>query len=158
MDVDPAKTIYYRRARFSARLPIDRLYTPSHYWLFQREPGLWEVGFTKFALRMLGDVVEFSFSPAIGDKVEVGQAVGTVEGFKALSDIYCVASGAFAGGNQDLDRDITLIDTRPYTDGWLYRVRGTPEPNAVDVHGYIEFLNLTIDKMKEQLDADTKQC
>ncbi len=158
MEIDPAQTIYYRRARFSARLPVDRLYTPSHFWLLECQPGVWQVGFTKFALRMLGDVVEFNFQPAIGESVEVGQAIGSVEGFKALSDVYCVASGEFAGANAALERDITLIDTRPYTDGWLYRVRGTPEPNAVDVHGYIEFLDLTIDKMKEQFDADAEQC
>ena len=58
--------------------------------------------------------------------------------------------------NGVLQGDLTVADTRPYTDGWLYRVRGTPEPNAVDVHGYVDFLNLTIDKMKEQMDAQSK--
>src|SRR5438270_282104 len=134
---DPTQTVYFRRARFSCRLPADRLYTPSHYWLLEDEPGIWRVGFTKFALRMLGEVVELGFQVTAGDPVNVGQTIGSVEGFKSLSDLYCVANGSFIGSNPALDHDISLIDARGYADGWLYRVRGTPEPNAVDVQGYV---------------------
>ena len=158
MQPDPAQTIYYRRARFTTRLPIDRLYSPSHFWLSEEEQGLWRVGFTKLALRMLGELVELTVLAAVGDVVEVGQAIGSVEGFKAISDLYCVAEGEFAGSNPQLERDLTLADTRPYSDGWLYRVRGKPDASAVDVHGYVEFLNLTIDNMKEQQDARSKPC
>ncbi len=58
--------------------------------------GLWRVGFTKFATRMLGDFVEHAFEPKVGDPVTVGQTIGWVEGFKALTDLYCVADGTFA--------------------------------------------------------------
>lgn len=142
--------IRYRRSRFSTRLPVDRLYTPSHYWLRQVAPGLWQVGFTRFATRMLGDFVEMGFEPRPGDPVTVGQTIGSVEGFKALTELYSVAAGAFAGGNPALEQDITLTDTDPYGEGWLYAVRGTPEPDSMDVHGYVALLDLTIDRMLEQ--------
>ena len=45
--------IHYKRSRFSTRLPWDRLYTASHFWVFEAEPGRWRVGLTKFAARML---------------------------------------------------------------------------------------------------------
>lgn len=150
MEQNPQESVYYQRARFTTRLPADRLYTPSHFWLALEEPGLWRVGFTKFATRMLGDLVEHGFSVQPQELVKVGQTIGWVEGFKALTDLYCVAEGAFAGGNPALDSDITLTDTDPYGQGWLYRVRGTPEPNTLDVRGYIEMLDLTIDQMKRQ--------
>ena len=54
-----SETLEYKRGRFGTRLPAERRYTRSHYWLKQTEAGLWRVGFTKFAARMLGDVVEF---------------------------------------------------------------------------------------------------
>ncbi len=152
------QTIYYRRGRFSARLPTDRLYTPSHFWLLEDEPGVWSVGFTKFASRMLGDLVELNFQAASGDAVDTGQTVGTVEGFKALSELYCVVDGVFLGHNPALDADLTLADAQSKPDSWLYRVRGAPEAHAVDVNGYVEFLNLTIDKMKEQYDDQSKPC
>jgi glycine cleavage system H protein len=144
------QTLYYKRSRFSSRLPTDRLYTPSHYWLAEAEPGVWRVGFTKFATRMLGDLVEHGFSAKPGDAVAVGQTIGWVEGFKALTDLYCVADGVFVGPNAALEQDVTLTDTDPYGQGWLYAVRGKPEANSVDVHGYVQMLDLTIDKMQNK--------
>src|SRR5688500_329710 len=140
--------IPYRRSRFSSRLPSDRLYTPSHFWLREVEPGVWRVGFTKFATRMLGDLVEHAFKSKQGSNVAVGEAIGWVEGFKAVTDLYCVIDGEFLGGNAALEQDVTLTDADPYGEGWLYAVRGTPEANAVDVHGYIQLLDMTIDKMQ----------
>ncbi len=149
-DTPPIEKISYKRSRFSTRLPVDRLYAPSHFWLAQIEPGVWQVGFTKFATRMLGDLVEHGFAVKPGDKVSVGQTIGWVEGFKALTDLYCVADGEFVGTNAGLDADPTLTDTDPYGKGWLYLVRGTPESNSVDVRGYMQMLDLTIDKMQDK--------
>jgi glycine cleavage system H protein len=158
MQLDPANTVYYRRARFSCRLPKDRLFSPAHYWLLETSPGVWRVGLTKFALRMLGELVELDWTSRSDEPVELGQAIGTIEGFKAISDIYCAAHGELCGVNSALDADLTLADAHPYTDGWLYEVRGRPGADAVDVQGYIDFLDLTIDKMKEKLDAQSKPC
>jgi len=146
----PQETVYYKRSRFSTRLPAGRLYTASHHWLAEESPGQWRVGFTKFATRMLGDLVEFGFDVKPGDPVQVGQAIGWVEGFKAVSDLYCVMAGEFSGSNPELDADITLLDADPYERGWIYRVLGTPEPVSVDVQGYVEILDLTIDRMQKK--------
>jgi glycine cleavage system H protein len=150
MQDDRKDTVYYKRSRFSSRLPTDRLYTPSHCWISQVEPGVWRVGFTKFATRMLGDLVEHGFAVKPGEAVTVGQAIGWLEGFKALTDLYCVVEGEFLGNNPALEQDVTLTDTDPYGQGWLYSVRGTPDPNSLDVQGYTQLLDLTIDKMREK--------
>jgi glycine cleavage system H protein len=139
--------VRYKNSRFSTRLPSGRLYTRAHYWLGEAEPGTWRVGFTKFATRMLGDLVETAFAAQPGDTVRLGQPIGSVEGFKAITEVYCVMDGEFAGGNPALDEDITLIDTDPYGRGWLYCVQGEPDPSAVDVHGYVAILDATIEKM-----------
>jgi glycine cleavage system H protein len=141
------ETVVYKRSRFSSRLPIEYRYTASHYWLRETEPGMWQVGFTKFAIRMLGEMVEFDFKVEPGARIEVGQVVGWTEGFKAMSDIYSAVSGEFIGPNPALARNITLIDNKPYDEGWLYQVRGTPDPAHIDVNGYIAILDATIDKM-----------
>lgn len=142
-------SLAYKRSRFGTRLPAGRRYTGSHFWLLEEEAGLWRIGFTKFASRMLGDMVEYEFSVKAGAAVEVGQAIGWIEGFKAVSELYSVARGDFLGPNPALEADITLADNDPYEKGWLYRVRGAPDPKAVDVHGYIAVLDATIDKMME---------
>lgn len=141
------ETIAYKRARFATRLPVARRYTLSHFWLREEETGLWQVGFTKFASRMLGDLVEYEFSVPVGAHVAIGQSIGWVEGFKAVSDFYSVVAGEFLGANPALGEDITLADTDSYNAGWLYRVRGIPDPSSVDVHGYMAALDATIDTM-----------
>lgn len=143
----PADTIPYKRSRFSTRLPVDRRYTAAHYWLREETPGVWQVGFTKFATRMLGDLVEYDFSVGPGDAVTVGQDIGSMEGFKAVTTIYSVADGQFLGAGDALRSDITMAETDPYGRGWLYRVHGRSDPASVDVHGYVALLDTTIDRL-----------
>jgi glycine cleavage system H protein len=140
-------TIPYKRARFSTRLPVDRRYTAAHYWLREETAGAWQVGFTKFATRMLGDLVEYDFSVQPGDAVTVGQDIGSIEGFKAVTTIFSVAEGEFLGVGDGLQADITAAEADPYGRGWLYRVRGRPDPASVDVHGYVAMLDTTIDHL-----------
>ena len=147
MTPPPGGTIPYKRSRFSTRLPVDRRYTAAHYWLLEESPGVWQVGFTKFATRMLGDLVEYGFSVAPGDGVTVGQDIGSIEGFKAVTTIFSTAEGEFLGAGGALGADITVAESDPYGRGWLYRVRGRPDPASVDVHGYVGMLDATIDRM-----------
>lgn len=141
------ETIFYRRSRFATRLPVDRIYTPAHYWLLEEDPGVWRVGLTGFATRMLGDLVEFELSAKPGAAIAVGETIGWLEGFKAVADLYSVAGGECLGGNPELARDITLIEADPYRAGWLYRVRGEAAEGHLDVHGYVAVLDATVDRM-----------
>jgi glycine cleavage system H protein len=142
--------LYYRRSLFRTRLLGDRLYTASHFWIQEQEPGIWRVGLTKFASRMLGDVVEIGWDVTEGARVAVGDSIGWFEGFKARSDLYCVASGTFAGTNPELVDRIALIDDDRYGRGWLYAVGGSPEPNALDMRGYAALLDDTIERMRNK--------
>jgi len=142
--------VRYKHARFTARFPADFLYSPSHYWMRQVDDALWQVGFTKFATRMLGELVDFVFNPAIGDPVSQGMDIGHVEGFKAASDVFCIMDGNFAGANPALAADACLVRSDPYLDGWLYSIHGNPPADALDVHAYIALLNTTITRMAEQ--------
>jgi len=140
--------IHYRRSRFATRLPDDLLYTASHFWIAGQPDGTWRVGLTKFAGRMLGDIVDLGFEVREGDQVELGATIGWFEGFKARTDLYTVVAGRFAGSNPDLDGDIDLVDTDRYGRGWLYAVSGLPDPDARDVQGYVTILDETIDRMR----------
>lgn len=115
----------------------------------ENESGLWRVGFTKFATRMLGELVEAQYDVKEGDTVTSGQQIGYVEGFKAASDLYCVMDGDFAGGNPELEIDACIVRSSPYSEGWLYAVRGTPEAESVDAEGYIAHLEALIEKMQQ---------
>jgi len=145
--------LHYRRSRFSASLPKELRYTRSHCWLKELEPDLWRVGFTRFATRMLGELVEFELDRPIGTALKLGENIGWIEGFKAISELYCVGSGALAARNPALAADVTLFDRDPHGSGWLYTLRGQPDPDAVDVQGYVAILDATIDLMLGHDDA-----
>lgn len=140
--------IYYRRSRFSTRLATDRLYTASHFWIREHEPCVWRVGLTKFAARMLGDVVDVGFDATTESTVQLGEALGWFEGFKARSDLYSVVAGRFVGSNPTLGQDVDVIDRDRYGAGWLYAVEGTRDPEACDAAGYVRLLDEVIDRMR----------
>ena len=151
-DADRADGVRYKRSRFTTRLPTNRLYTAAHMWLLNdgENDGSndWRIGFTKFAVRMLGEVVESGFEVKPGATVAVGQVIGWLEGFKASTDLYCALAGEFIEANPLLSTKAERIHADPYGDGWLYRVRGTPDPAALDVQGYIQVLDRAIDKIQ----------
>lgn len=153
MSENTRNCVSYRRARFVASLPADRLYTASHFWLLSEGDDIWRVGLTKFATRMLGEIVEVSLDVAPGQPVSLGEKIGWIEGFKALSDLYSVLDGLFAEANAEIAADITLVDTDPHDRGWLYRARGRPDPGAMDVSAYARLLDAAIDRMKPPEEA-----
>lgn len=148
-----SRTILYRRATFVTHLPVAYLYTPAHAWLARVSEGpggtRWRVGYTKFALRMLGEVVDVQWERAPGQTVKPGDVLGAIEGFKALSDIYCAGRGRFAGGNPDLTASLSAVNEQPYQAGWLYEFDGDPDLRAMDINGYRDLLDATIDRILE---------
>lgn len=145
-----SETSFYKRATFVTHLPVECRYSPSHFWLREIEPNRWRVGFTKFATRMLGEMVEVQWEKTDGAPVASGEIIGSIEGFKAISDIYCVADGQFAGGNAALRDDIELVSRDPYGAGWLYEINGQPDTKCLDVAAYRALLDTTIDRILEK--------
>jgi glycine cleavage system H protein len=153
MDNGQQSTLLYKRSHFVTQLPVDCLYTASHAWLAHTEGGCWRVGLTKFATRMLGEMVDHGFSAEPGASVHPGDIIGWVEGFKAISDLFCVVEGEFKGTNSALKEKIALITRDPYGAGWLYEVKGQPDAKCMDVHAYRSLLDRTIDRLLAQQQA-----
>ena len=145
-----SERVHYKRSRFSTRLPRRPLYTAGHYWLDREEGGLWRVGLTQFATRMLGEAVEFDFEAEPGGAVVTGQVVGWLEGFKAVTDLYAPMDGTFEGSNPTLAEDIERLTRDPYGNGWLFRLRGEPDTSCFGVESYVATLDTTIEKMLGQ--------
>jgi glycine cleavage system H protein len=154
VDTGKPATLFYKRSHFVTHLPVNYFYTRSHFWLAQEPGGEWHVGLTRFATRMLGDMVDHGFEMEANASVAVGQIIGWVEGFKAISDVYCIVNGAFAGSNPALREKISLIDKQPYTEGWLYAARGTPDEKCLDVNSYRDHLDRAIDLILSKQKAE----
>ena len=146
----PPKTLFFKQSHFVTHLPVDYRYTRSHFWAERRTGDRLRLGFTKFATRMLGEMVDHQFDTAPQEPVRPGQVLGWIEGFKAISDMICVGEGAFAGGNPALKENISLVNDANYTDGWLYEIDGRLDDQSLDVQGYADHLKATIDKILEK--------
>ena len=140
--------VEYSRWRFSTALPAECRYTDSHCWIRREGPGVWRAGLTAFALWILGDVVEYGFTPASGTAVEAGQAIGWVEGLKSVQTVESAFAGVFLGESVALHADITLLQKDPYGEGWLYRVRGAPAPDSLSAGDYATLLDAAVDAVR----------
>ena len=154
---DQNKKRFYKKSTFVTHLPERYLYSPSHGWVCEIEKGLWRVGLTKFATRMLGDMVDQDFEVKSGDPVQFGQIIGWMEGFKAISDLYALVEGAFDQANPSLQTDLTNITKDPYATGWLYQARGKVDPRCMPVSEYTDLLDATIDKILEQQKQEAEE-
>ncbi len=139
--------LQFQRAKFKTKLPQGQLYTQSHMWLREAPGNVWQIGLTRFALRMLGDPVELDFEVQGTQEIETGTVVGWLEGFKAVTDLYTPMPGRFAGGNPELDEGLDAVKSSSYDRGWLFAVQGTPGDECLDAESYADFLGATIDRM-----------
>ncbi len=146
MKHDEPGGLLYQRQRFVTRLSRNCLYTPSHYWLTSHN-GIWRVGLTRFATRMLGEIVDYGFEAQPGAPIQPGQVIGWVEGFKTVSEIPSTIEGRFNGWNSGLEGNTELIDRDCYNEGWLYEASGQPGSDCLDVEGYQALLDRTIDQL-----------
>jgi glycine cleavage system H protein len=101
--------------------PEELKFTEEHEWVMVEE-DLAVVGITDFAQDALGDVV-FVELPEVGTAVEAGKAFGVVESVKAVSDVYAPLTGTIEEVNDDLIDAPEIINTSPYEDGWMVKIR-----------------------------------
>ena len=80
------------------------------------------IGITDYAQGELGDIV-FIELPQIGTQFGKHDVFGTVEAVKAVSELYAPLSGEVVEVNDRLDKDPALVNTAPYTDGWMIKLR-----------------------------------
>ncbi len=103
-------------------LPEKYRYTKDHEWIVL-EGDTARVGITEFAQSELGELV-FVDLPQPGKAVSAGSTLCVVESTKAASDVYSPVSGTVASANSALSSNPTLVNSAPYTDGWLATLSG----------------------------------
>lgn len=102
-------------------VPDDLRYAESHEWV-RVDGDVATVGITDHAQAELTDIV-FVEPPKLGEAVEKGAGVAVVESVKAASDIYAPVSGEILEANTALDADPALLNTDPFGEGWIYKVK-----------------------------------
>lgn len=105
----------------ASNVPEDLKYSREHEWVRQSDAVVL-VGLTDFAQRELGEIV-FAELPKVGARFEVGEPFGTVESVKAVSEVYAPVTGQVIEVNEELNAEPEVINTEPYGDGWLIKIR-----------------------------------
>jgi len=110
-------------------VPDDLKYAETHEWI-RIDGDTGTVGITDHAQNELTDIV-YVDPPQVGASVTAGQAAAVVESVKAASDIYSPVDGEVIEINESLAAEPALVNTSPYEDGWLYKVR-LSNPSQLD--------------------------
>ncbi len=102
--------------------PQNLKYTRTHEWTRLDGPDEVTVGITDYAQHALGDVV-FVELPEVGRVLSQAETFGVVESVKAASDVYAPLSGEVIAVNEALLDAPEAINTDPYGDGWMIKLR-----------------------------------
>ena len=108
--------------------PDDLRYSKTHEWIRPGDPAT--VGITHHAQDELGDVVYVEL-PDVGHALGAGERFGSVESVKTVSDLYAPASGEVAEVNTALADHPELINSAPYGEGWMLKLR-LSDPSELD--------------------------
>lgn len=112
-------------------IPDGLRYTTEHEYLKETgEAGVYFVGITDYAQGELGDVVYVEL-PEPGDSFAHMETFGTIEAVKAVSDLYSPLAGEVVGVNAALDDDPSLVNSDPYGEGWMIKLR-LDDPGEVE--------------------------
>jgi glycine cleavage system H protein len=109
--------------------PEDSRYAKSHEYVHV-EGDVGTVGITDYAQKELGDVV-FVELPPVGTQLELGDEMGSIESVKAVSELFAPVSGEVVEINESLAEKPELVNTDPYGDGWMIKVK-LSAPDEVD--------------------------
>ena len=112
-----------------SNVPADLRYAKSHEWMKLNDDGSALVGITDYAQNSLGDITYVQL-PKPGAVLKAGETFGVVESVKAASDLYSPVSGTVVEVNSALDSTPELVNTGPYGDGWMMKVKVTDAASA----------------------------
>lgn len=121
--------------------PSDFRYTAEHEWVAVQGKQA-KIGITDFAQKQLGDIV-FVELPAVGTELIAGQAFGTVESVKAVSEIFAPVSGKVTAINEALVKSPELLNTDPHGAAWMITADvsdSAPTSKLMDTAAYEKFI------------------
>ena len=124
--------------------PDDLIYTKEHEWLRIAGDG-GTIGITDHAQKELGDIVYVEL-PKIGAKYESGETFVTVESVKAVSELYIPVSGEVVEVNEELGSAPEKINSDPYGNGWMIRIRLLNKDETADLMSAEEYDEYTSEK------------
>ena len=122
-------------------IPSELKYTKDHEWI-KVEGDVITVGITDFAQGELGDIVYVEVE-TVDETLDVEEIFGTVEAVKTVSDLFLPVSGEVIKFNELLEDEPEKVNTDPYGDGWMIKVKvsdASQLDDLLDADAYKELL------------------
>lgn len=104
-------------------VPSNLKYSSDHEWC-RIEGEFAFIGITDFAQSQLGDIV-FVDVPTVGETLAAGDVFGSIEAVKTVSDAFLPVGGEVVEFNDAVDADPALVNSDPYGEGWMVKVKMT---------------------------------
>ncbi len=101
-------------------IPAQLKYTHDHEWI-RVEGNYGYIGVTDYAQSQLGDVV-FVEIESLGKKLAKGQAFGTIEAVKTVSEMYMPVAGEVVEVNTAINNSPEVVNKDPYGEGWMIKI------------------------------------
>ncbi|WP_294620062.1 glycine cleavage system protein GcvH [uncultured Bacteroides sp.] len=121
--------------------PNDVKYTKEHEWI-RLEGDVAYVGITDYAQEQLGDIV-FVDIQTVGETLAAGEAFGTIEVVKTISDLFLPVAGEVLEQNEALEEQPELVNKDPYGEGWLIKMKPADADldSLLDAEAYKALIN-----------------
>ncbi|HRN71511.1 MAG TPA: glycine cleavage system protein GcvH [Ginsengibacter sp.] len=113
--------------------PQNLKYTKDHEWI-SLDGDIATVGITDFAQQELGDVV-YVEADAVGKELSAGDTFGSIDSVKTVSNLFLPVAGTITELNAALENDPALINTDPYGEGWIVKMKVS---NVADISGLMD--------------------
>lgn len=115
-----------------SNFPTTLKYAKSDEWF---DPATGKVGISDYAQEQLSDIVFMEITVSVGDEVEAGSQIASVESVKAASEVMSPVSGKVVAVNEDLTSSPEAINGDPYG-SWFIQIEGGDGPDLLDAAAY----------------------
>ncbi len=126
-----------------SRVPDELLYSEEHLWVAWTDDVV-TIGLTDYAQQELGNAI-FVELPALDESFARLDVFGTIEAAKAVSELFTPLGGLVLATNPRLVGEPTLVNSDPYGEGWLLRLRPKSLPERDELLGPVEYREHTGD-------------
>lgn len=121
-------------------IPENLKYSNDHEWL-KMDGEFAYVGITAYAAEQLGDIV-FVDVPSVDETLAQNDVFGSVEAVKTVSDLMLPIGGEVVEFNEELDGNPALINTDPYGEGWIVKIKPTDASEADSLLNAAQYADL----------------
>ena len=116
--------------------PSNLQYTKNDEWF---DPATGAMGLTDYAQSQLSDIVFVELLVEVGDTVEAGTPIASVESVKASAETYASAAGTITEINEALADTPEVLNSDPYGEGWMVKVESGKTSEVMDAAAYEKY-------------------